>query len=304
MFCKRLNGKCQLIQHNMLISFICAIIAVSAFAVDQTDQIKKEIAASIDAKQSEYADISTQIWGFAELGYLEFKSSVLLQDTLKKEGFKIEAGVADIPTAFVATYGTGKPVIVILAEFDALPGLSQDSVPVKKPLIDNGPGHGCGHNLFGTASTAAAIAVKDWLAKSKCPGTIRLYGTPAEEGGSGKVYFVRAGLFDDVDAALHWHPRDKNDASPSKSFANRSAKFRFYGQSAHAAGAPERGRSALDAVEAMNYMVNLMREHVPADDSRIHYIITYGGKAPNVVPDFAEVYYYVRAKNIELLEDI
>jgi aminobenzoyl-glutamate utilization protein B len=154
-------------------------------------------------------------------------------------------------------------------------------------------GHACGHHLFGTGSTAAAIAVKDWLARTKGTGTIRLYGTPAEEGGAGKVYMVRAGLFKDVDTVLHWHAGDRNDASPGSSLANKSAKFRFHGVSAHAAGAPERGRSALDGVEAMNMMTNMLREHVP-EDSRLHYVITSGGSAPNVVPDFAEVFYYVR----------
>ena len=160
-------------------------------------------------------------------------------------------------------------------------------------LPEKTAGHACGHHLFGTGSTAAAIAVKNWLVRTDTRGTIRLYGTPAEEGGAGKVYLVRAGLFDDVDAVLHWHPADRNDASPGSSLANITAKFRFGSISAHAAAAPERGRSALDAVEAMNYMVNMLREHVP-EDTRIHYIITKGGSAPNVVPDSAEVYYYVR----------
>ena len=198
-----------------------------------------------------------------------------------------------MPSAFVANYGEGKPVIAILAEFDALPGITQDAVPVRQVIQTKDAGHACGHHLFGTGSTAAAIAVKEWLAKSGKPGTVRVYGSPAEEGGAGKVYLVRGGLFKGVDLALHWHAGSANDASPDGSLANKSAKFRFHGISAHAAGAPERGRSALDGVEAMNYMVNLMREHVP-DVARIHYVITSGGSAPNVVPDFAEVFYYVR----------
>ena len=211
--------------------------------------------------------------------------------------------MAKIPTAFVAEYGSGQPVIGILAEFDALPGISQEVATQRQPIENQGAGHACGHHLFGTASTAAAIAVKDYLKKTGQKGTIRLYGTPAEEGGSGKVYMVRAGLFDDVDVVLHWHAGDRNTASPSTSMANRSAKFRFHGYSAHAAGAPEKGRSSLDAVEAMNHMVNLMREHIP-DGSRIHYVITRGGNAPNVVPDFAEVFYYVRDFNVDILEDL
>ena len=284
-------------------AFLVSVFAGPLFAAETAEEVKLEIIKSVEAKRLEYAHIARQIWEFAELGYLEENSSSLLQSTLKKEGFSVEAGVAEIPTAFVASYGKGRPIIGILAEFDALPGMSQDTVPERKPYPPNEHGHGCGHNLFGTASTAAAIAVKHWLAESGQAGTVRLYGTPAEEGGAGKVYMVRAGLFDDVDAVLHWHPWDRNDAGPRNSLANRSAKFRFYGVSSHAAVAPERGRSALDGVEAMNHMVNLLREHIP-DDSRIHYVITKGGMAPNVVPDFAEVFYYVRHYERQVLEDI
>jgi aminobenzoyl-glutamate utilization protein B len=245
--------------------------------------------------------VAKQIWRFAEVGYQEAKSSALLQEELRQAGFRVEAGVAEMPTAFVATVGAGTPVVAILAEFDALPGLSQDAVPERKPLVAEGAGHACGHHLFGTASTAAAIAVKQWLAGRR--GTLRVYGTPAEEGGAGKVYMVRAALFRDVDVVLQWHPGDANDASPASTLANKSAKFRFRGVSAHAAGAPERGRSALDGVEAMNHMVNLLREHVP-QETRVHYVITRGGLAPNVVPDFAEVYYYARHPDGRVLEQI
>jgi len=254
---------------------------------------KEEVFKSIDSKYDQYTNIAHRIWEFAEVGYQEVKSSELLQETLSKAGFKMEKGVAGIPTAFVATYGSGKPVIAILGEFDALPGISQDAVPEVKPVPGRTAGHACGHNLFGTASSAAAIAVKDWLVANKKPGTIRIYGTPAEEGGSGKVYMVREGLFNDVDVVLHWHPGSLNSASFGSSLANKSGKFRFTGIASHAAASPERGRSALDAVEAMNNMVNMMREHVPSE-TRIHYVITRGGEAPNVVPAFAEVYYYVR----------
>ncbi|HMB63348.1 MAG TPA: amidohydrolase, partial [Eudoraea sp.] len=207
-----------------------------------------------------------------------------------------------IPTAFVAEYGSGSPVIAILGEYDALPGLSQQAVP-EKISAGKKAGHACGHHLFGTASAAAAIAVKDWFKGSKAGGTIRFYGCPAEEGGSGKVYMVREGLFNDVDIALHWHPGAQNDASEGAALANKSAKFRFYGISAHAAGAPEKGRSSLDGVESMNVMVNMMREHIP-ETARIHYVITDGGKAPNVVPDFAEVYYYARHNKRDVVIDI
>ena len=264
---------------------------------------KAEVTQTLDARADEYFDVAHQIWGWAELGYQEEKSSALLQQVLTNEGFSVESGIVGIPTAFVAEYGNGAPVIGILAEFDALPGLSQKATPVREPLVSDGSGHACGHHLFGAASVAAAVAVKDWLAASGQSGTVRLYGTPAEEGGAGKVYLVREGLFNDVDAVLHWHPSDRNDASPATTLANRSAKFRFYGRSTHAAGAPERGRSALDGVEAMNMMTNLLREHVP-QETRIHYVITRGGLAPNVVPDYAEVYYYVRHPSAQTLEEI
>ncbi len=261
----------------------------------------------IDARADHYAGIAHQIWEWAEVGYQEERSSALLQEELRAHGFEIETGVAGMPTSFIASYGSGEPVIGVLAEFDALPGISQEAVAERKPIVAEAPGHACGHHLFGTASVAAAIAVKEWMESTDAAGTLRLYGTPAEEGGAGKVYLVRDGFFDDVDVALHWHPGDRNSAAAGGSLANKSAKFRFHGYSAHAAGAPERGRSALDGVEAMNHMVNLMREHVP-QETRIHYVITGGGFAPNVVPDFAEVYYYVRHPNaptvLELFERV
>jgi aminobenzoyl-glutamate utilization protein B len=257
------------------------------------EPIKAASISSIDANYEQYKQVALTIWDHAELGYKEVKSSALLQETLKKEGFAVDAGVAEIPTAFVATYGSGQPVIGILAEYDALPGLAQQAVPEKKGIDGKAGGHGCGHHLFGTASVAAGIAIKKLIEEKKLTGTIKVFGCPAEEGGSGKVYMVRAGLFNDVDVAIHWHPGSENGITMTSALANSSAKFRFYGLSAHAAGAPDRGRSSLDAVESMNYMVNLMREHIP-QETRIHYVITNGGKAPNVVPDFAEVYYYVR----------
>jgi aminobenzoyl-glutamate utilization protein B len=258
----------------------------------------------IDAKREKYAGVAKEIWGFAEIGYQEQKSSALLQQQLKAAGFQVTAGVAGIPTAFVATFGSGKPVIGIVGEFDALPGLSQEAQTANHHAIEEGaPGHGCGHNLLGTGALAAAVAVKDWLVASGHAGTLRYYGTPAEEGGSGKVYMVRDGLFKDVDVAVSWHPGDRNEASPTSSTANITGKFRYHGVAAHAAAAPDRGRSALDAVEGMDYLVNMMREHVP-QETRIHYIITRGGAAPNIVPDFAEAYYYARHPNMPILDGI
>jgi len=263
--------------------------------INPNEVLKNEAISDIQSKYADYRKIAFQIWDYAEVGYKEVKSSALHQKTLQEAGFTVQAGVADIPTAFVATYGSGKPVIGILAEFDALPGLSQTNTPEKQTAGKNA-GHGCGHHLFGTASVAAGIEIKKLIESGKISGTIKVYGCPAEEGGSGKVYMVRAGLFNNVDVVIHWHPGDANGVTITSALANKSAKFRFYGIASHAAAAPERGRSALDAIESMDYMVNMMREHVP-QETRIHYIITNGGKAPNVVPDFAESYYYVRHPN-------
>lgn len=267
------------------------ILAISFSLFAQSS--KQEVIKALDAKKDDYAGIAHKIWEYAEVGYKETQSSALLQDVLAKGGFTIEKNVAGMPTAFIASYGQGKPIIGILGEFDALPGVSQDAVPEKKSIEGKVNGHACGHHLFGTASAAAAIEIKNWLAKNKKSGTIRFYGTPAEEGGAGKVYLVRDGFFNDADVVLHWHPGAGNSASTGSTLANKSGKIRFYGVASHAAASPERGRSALDAVESLNYMVNMMREHV-SDQTRIHYVITRGGEAPNVVPAFAEVYYYVR----------
>lgn len=292
----------------MLRPFLFSVVLmVSLTAVAQKkkrhagiDQWKNQAATGVQDNYNLYKDIAFDIWDYAELGYKEEKSSALLQQTLKSQGFEVQAGVAGIPTAFVASFGSGGPVLGILAEFDALPGLSQQAIPEKKPVAGRNSGHGCGHHLFGTASAWAAIQIKQLMQQYNWKGTIKVFGTPAEEGGSGKVYMVRAGLFNGLDAVLHWHPADENTTWADGALANKSAKFRFYGTAAHAAAAPEKGRSSLDAVEAMNHMVNMMREHIPAD-AKIHYVITQGGKAPNVVPDFAEVYYYVRHPNREVV---
>jgi len=280
--------------HLILFSFL--MLSLNA----QTNY--KTFMEAIDSKSSKYSEIAQTIWNYAEMGYQEKKSSALLQKTLADEGFMIKKGIAEIPTAFSASFGTDGPVIAILGEYDALPGLSQKNVPYK---ISNNTraGHGCGHHLFGTASAAAAIAIKNYLQKTGKAGTVKFFGCPAEEGGSGKVYMTRAGLFDDANVALHWHPNNKNAANPGAALANKSAKFRFYGVSSHAAAAPEQGRSALDAVESMNFMVNMMREHMPSS-ARIHYVITRGGEAPNVVPDFAEVYYYARHEQRDVVIEI
>jgi aminobenzoyl-glutamate utilization protein B len=285
-----------------------ASLALVASTLTQAAELSAEnqskLIKSIDAFAPHISEVALKIWNAPELGYQETKTTTLLQDELRQAGFQIEAGVAGIPTAFVARAGTSDgPVIAILAEMDALPGLSQTATPERNPIAGQIAGQGCGHHLFGTATVAAAIAIKTWLAETGTKGQIRVYGTPAEEGGGGKVYMVRAGLFKDVDVTLYFHPGDANSASQERNLANTSAKFRFRGQAAHAAVAPDRGRSALDGVEAMNFMVNYMREHVP-QETRIHYVITNGGAAPNVVPDFAESYYYVRHPDPRVVADV
>ena len=281
--------------------FLLTALLIASPAAAQSGH--ESVAAHVEANAAAYATVAQQIWDLAEVGYQETESSGLLQLQLTAAGFEVDADVAGMPTAFVASWGSGSPVIGILAEYDALPGITQGRSAERQALPAMRAGHACGHHLFGAGSVAAAVAVKEWLAGAGTSGTIRVYGTPAEEGGAGKVYMVRGGLFDDVDAVLHWHPSGVNSASPSASLANKSAKFRFRGVSAHAASAPDQGRSALDGVEAMNHMVNMLREHVP-QETRIHHVITSGGSAPNVVPDFAEVYYYVRNPDSENVRSI
>ncbi|MEE8166940.1 MAG: amidohydrolase [Myxococcota bacterium] len=284
-----------------------AIILVVAPALSnaesERDVAKAMVRAEVAAYSERAAAVAREIWEYAELGYQEERSSNLLQAELTAAGFRVTPGVAGMPTAFAASFGKGKPVIGVLAEFDALPGLSQDAVPERRPRIAGAPGHACGHHLFGAGSISTAISVSRWLKKTGTPGTIRVYGTPAEEGGAGKVYLTRAGLFSDVDAMLHWHPGDSNGVMWSTMLAVKSAKFRFRGYAAHAAASPERGRSALDGLEAMTFMVNLLREHVP-QETRIHYVITRGGAAPNIVPDFAELYLYVRHPDSSTLQNL
>jgi len=274
---------------STLLAALAIVFPTTAAAQDA----RQMVAEHVEQHAQQWGDVALRIWDYAEVGYQETESSALLREQLAEAGFAIEAGVVGMPTAFVAEWGSGGPVIAILAEFDALPGITNEAIPERAPHPEHTAGHACGHHLFGAGSVGAAVAVKHWLETSGTPGRIRVYGTPAEEGGSGKVYMVREGLFDDVDVALDWHPSSANAANAGASLANKSAKFRFTGISSHAAGSPENGRSALDGVEAMNMMTNMLREHVP-EKTRIHYVITSGGSAPNVVPDFAEVFYYVR----------
>ncbi len=264
-----------------------------------TDPVLTHVAAHADR----FGVISRQIWEAAELGFHETKSSALLQQELKANGFEVQAGVAQMPTAFTATFGSGKPVIVIMGEFDALPGLSQKDVPALTPLKAGAPGHGCGHNLLGSASALAAVAIKEEMQVKGLKGTLRYYGTPAEEGGGGKIYMIHAGLFKDVDAVLAWHPGDSNRVNMSSLLANNGGRFKFYGVASHAAAAPDRGRSALDGVMIFLNAVEFLREHVP-QETRIHYIITNGGSAPNIVPAFAEANLIARNPDAQVLAGI
>jgi len=257
--------------------------------------------ADVTARADELKSVNKAIWEYAEVGLQEHKSSALLVEKLKANGFDVQVGVSKMPTAFVASYGSGKPIIGILAEYDALPDLSQKVDAIREPVVEGGAGHGCGHSGLGTAALGAALAAKKAIDEHKLQGTIRLYGTPAEETLIGKVYMLLDGQFDDLDVCLHWHPSSHNGAQAGSSKAIVSAKFTFHGLAAHASGSPQAGRSALDAVELMNVGVNYMREHVK-EDSRTHYVITNGGGQPNVVPPEATVWYFVRANKHQDVE--
>jgi len=267
--------------------------------------MSKEAALNwISENESRTIEISDKIWELAELGLVEFESSKILADELERHGFGVERSVAGMPTAFVATYGSGKPVIGILGEHDALPGLSQKPVPYKERLVEEGaPGHGCGHNIYDTSGMAAAIAVKEAIDDSGIQGTVKFFGCPAEEIDIGKVFMVRDGVFDGVDACLGHHPGQVNTAGLRSNTATTQARFIFKGIATHAAGSPEDGRSALDAVELMNMGVNYMREHV-IEKARIHYIIEDGGEVPNVVPPYARSWYFIRAPEREQVSSI
>jgi aminobenzoyl-glutamate utilization protein B len=245
-----------------------------------------------------------KIWEWAEPGYQERKSAAALADLAEKAGFTVKRGVAGIPTAFTAEFGSGKPVIGILGEYDALPELSQTADPFRQARDGGtGYGHACGHHLFGVASLSASVAIAQQIKAGKLKGTVRFYGCPAEEGGSGKVFMARAGLFDDCATVLHWHPAARNAAGDSTCLARIAAKFRFHGTAAHASGSPEKGRSALDGLLLTVHAVELMREHTP-DGTRLHHVVTAGGGAPNVVPEFAEGFFYVRHPKAEVAQKL
>jgi aminobenzoyl-glutamate utilization protein B len=261
---------------------------------------KEALSRSVERRSGESWEMARKIWEWAEPGYQEKRSAALLADRLEAAGFKVTRGVAKIPTAFRATFGSGRPVIGILGEYDALPEISQEAVPERRVRPGQACGHACGHHLFGVASLSACIALAEQIQSGKIRGTVRFYGCPAEEGGAAKAFMVRAGLFDDCDAVLHWHPGSANVAGERSCLSRMAVKFRFYGVAAHASGSPEKGRSALDAVALTNHAAELLREHCP-DFTRIHHVITAGGGTPNVVPDFAEVYYDIRHPQSEVV---
>ena len=257
----------------------------------------------IDENSERVIELSDEIWEYAELGLVEERSSRLIAEELERHGFRVELGVAGMPTAIAATWGEGRPIIGIMGEYDALPGISQRKRPVKDPLVEGAPGHGCGHNIHGTSGMAAAIAVRHALEEEGVEACVKFFGTPAEENYSGKVFMMREGLFDGVEACLSHHPSSFNTTGLGSSNAVNGVKFHFRGKTAHAAGSPEQGRSALDAVELMNVGVNFLREHV-IDKARIHYVIEEGGGQPNVVPDYARSWYYIRAPERGQLDPI
>jgi aminobenzoyl-glutamate utilization protein B len=263
--------------------------------------LKKEALAWVDAAMPELAKLNDEIWRAAEVAMEEYRSAEALASYLEKMGFAVERGVAGLPTAFVGVYGSGQPVVGFLAEYDALPSLSQETVTTKSPVKGGDPGHGCGHNIFGVASTAAAVAVKEAMALHGIPGTIKVFGCPAEETVEGKVFMARAGIFDGLSCCIQWHPSSENAVSLESSNALNQFELEFFGRTAHSAGDPWHGRSALDAIELTDIGLNFLREHLKPT-ARIHYVIQEGGKAPNIVPDYARAWYYVRDIDRESVE--
>ncbi len=265
--------------------------------------LKKEVIASVETQKDELITVSDKIWAAAEIAFQEKVSSQTLIDYARANGFDVEVGVAETPTAFVATYGSGKPVIGILGEFDALPGISQKTVPEKTPFKEGAAGHGCGHNMYGTASLGAAVAIKNLIAEGKLKGTVKFFGTPAEEKFFGKLWMARAGLFDDLDACLDWHPADTTEADVQSSLALVDFKVEFFGQTAHASADPWNGRSASDALELYTHGINSFREHVKPT-VRIHYHIQDGGQVVNVVPDYSRIWVRVRDTKREGMNEV
>jgi len=287
---------------QMMAAVLVLILAAQAAAAG--DAKKKEAAvASIEIHRAALVRMSDQIWGYAETALREHRSAKLLADYAEQQGFRVERGVAGMPTAFIASYGEGRPIIGILGEYDALPGLSQKAAPVKEAYEAGAPGHGCGHNLFGPASLGAALAIKELIAAGQLKGTVRLYGTPAEEAIGGKAYMAREGLFNDLDVALAWHPADETRADTESSQAIVDVAVEFYGKAAHAAYDPWNARSAVDGLEVLTHGLNLLREHV-RPTVRIHYTIVKGGDVPNVVPEYAKLWLWLRDSKRAGVEEV
>jgi aminobenzoyl-glutamate utilization protein B len=281
----------------ILLAVLFATSAASAPVAPLTSKAdvrkKQEAVAAVEARRADLVSLADKVWAYAETALRETRSAALLADYAEAQGFRVERGVAGLPTAFVASYGEGRPVIAVLGEYDALPALSQKAVPRKEPVLAGAAGHGCGHNLFGAASLGAAVAVKDLIAARKLSGTVRFYGTPAEEAVGGKIYMVREGLFRDVDVALAWHPSDRTRADMQGGQALVDMMVEYHGRTAHAAADPWNGRSAADAAELFTHGLNMMREHVKPS-VRMHYVIVDAGDVPNVVPDHARVWVWAR----------
>lgn len=288
-------------RHAFLLLAACFLLRVSNASAD--DAKKQAAVASIERHRAELVSLSDQVWRFAETALRETRSAKLLADYAESQGFRVERGVAELPTAFVASYGEGRPIIGILGEYDALPGISQKAQPTKEALEPGAAGHGCGHNIFGAASLGAAVAIKELIAAGTLRGTIRFYGTPAEESVGGKLYMVRAGLFDDLDVVLAWHPGDETQADTQSSQALVDFVVEFHGKAAHAAYDPWNGRSALDGLELFLHGLNMLREHV-RPTVRMHYVIQHGGDVPNVIPEHASVWCWLRDTKHQGVDDL
>lgn len=278
---------------KIILAVLVLFVSSISYGQKELSKNKKALLKSIQKHQSALIKISDEIWSLAETAFEETESSEILASYAEKQGFKVERGVAEMPTAFVATYGSGSPVISILGEFDALPGISQKALPTKNPLKEGGNGHGCGHNLFGAGSLGAAVAIKELIESGRIKGTVKFFGTPSEEKFFGKIWMVNAGLWDDVDVNISWHPSAKTEADVQSSLALIDFKVEFYGQAAHAAADPWNGRSASDALELYTAGINYYREHVKPS-VRMHYHIQDGGQVVNVVPDYARLWVRVR----------
>jgi aminobenzoyl-glutamate utilization protein B len=285
-----------------LAAALCMAVCFAAPA-QRANPNKQLVLQSVEKHQSDLTKLSDQVWAFAETALKEFRSSQALADYAQSQGFKVTIGVGGLPTAFIAEYGSGKPVIGIMGEYDALPGISQKAQPTRETLLQGAAGHGCGHNLFGVGSLGAAIAIKELIQSGKLKGTVRFYGTPAEEAVGGKIYMAREGLFNDLDVCLDWHPDTETTASTQSSQAMVDFIVEFKGKAAHAAADPWNGRSAVDGLEAFTHGVNMLREHV-RPTVRMHYAIKAGGDVPNVVPEYAKVWMWVRDSKRSGVEEV